>query len=199
MEPSAPLDKRGDDALVEATSRDDHEAFRVLVERWGPRVRAFLQRALASRRDAEDLTQETFLRVYRGAARYRPEGHFSAWLFRIAGNLARQELRRRKLVALLLGEPAARPEDVFDSIPAPGTFDPESPLRAEEIRRALAWSLSRLPARQRLAVLLRYYEGMSTAEMARALGTSGRAAESLLARGTRSLRLHLRDRRPDRT
>ena len=193
MEPRAASDARGDDALVEAAGRGDRDAFRTLVERWGPRVGAFLQRTLASRRDAEDLTQETFLRVYRAAPRYRAEGHFPAWLFRIAGNLARQELRRRRLVSLLLGEPAERPEEVFDSMPAPQSFHPESPLRADAIRRAVAAAMSRLPVRQRLAVLLRYYEEMPTTEIARALGTSPHAAESLLARGTRALRTLLRD------
>ena len=197
MEPSATLHGWGDDALVEAAGRGDREALRVLVERWGPRVRAFLQRALASSRDAEDLAQETFLRVHRAAPRYRSQGRFPAWLFRIAGNLARQELRRRKVVFLLLGEPASSPEEVFASLPAPPSFAPESALQAEELRRALAWAVSRLPARQRLAVLLRYYEEMSVAAIAEALGTSPHGAESLLARGTRTLRSLLKQHRQD--
>ena len=156
-------------------------------------MHAFLRRALASSSDADDLTQETFLRLWRAAPRYRPQGRFAAWLFRIAGNLARQELRRRKLRALLLGEAQWSLEDVVDSLPAPAQFDPESPLRADEIRRALAMALAKLPARQRLAVLLRFYEDMSTAEIAEALNTSVHAAESLLARGTRRLRVLLRE------
>ena len=195
MDPSVPLHEQGDDALVEAAGRGDREALRILVERWGPRVLAFLQRALASRRDAEDLAQETFLRVHRAAPRYRAQGRFSAWLFRIAGNLARQELRRRKVISLLLGEPASHPEEVFDSLPAPQSLAPESALQAEEVRRALTWAVSRLPARQRLAVLLRYYEDMPVSHIAAVLGTSPDAAESLLARGTRTLRLLLRDLR----
>ena len=159
MEPN-PLDPRGDDALVEATGRGDRAAFRTLVERWAPRVRSFLHRALGSRDDAEDLTQETFLRVYRAAPRYQALGHFPAWLFRIAGNLARAQLRRRRLVALVLGEPAERPDEALDALPAPRGFDPERPVHADEIRRAVAAALSRLPVRQRLAVLLRYYEEM---------------------------------------
>jgi RNA polymerase sigma-70 factor (ECF subfamily) len=192
VEPQVPLHERGDDALVAAAGRGEREALHVLVERWGRRVHAFLRRALASSHDADDLTQETFLRLWRAAPRYRAQGRFAAWLFRIAGNLARQEMRRRRLRALLLGETQTSMEDVLDSLPAPAAFDPESPLRAEEIRRALATALAKLPARQRLAVLLRFYEEMSTAEIAAALGTSPRAAESLLARGTRRLRQLLR-------
>ena len=192
LEPGSGLD---DDALVTAIARGDRDALRVLLERWGPRVRAFLQRTLGSSRDAEDLTQETFLRVYRAAERYRPSGRFPAWLFRIAGNLARRELRRRKLIALVLGEPATRPEEIFASLPASSAFDPESPLRDAEIRRALATALARLPARQRMAVLLRFYEEMPVADIATALGIGTRAAESLLARATRTLRASLQDQR----
>jgi len=192
VEPPSALHELGDDALVAAAGRGERGALHVLVQRWGTRVHAFLRRALASSSDADDLTQETFLRVWRAAPRYEARGRFAPWLFRIAGNLARQELRRRKLRSLLLGETPLSLEDAVDSLPAPAAFDPEAPLRASEIRRALAAALARLPTRQRLAVLLRFYEEMSTAEIAAALGTSPRAAESLLARGTRRLRQLLR-------
>jgi len=193
VDPGSDADRLDDDALVAAIGSGDRDALRLLLERWGPRVRAFLQRTLGSTRDAEDLTQETFVRIYGAAARYRPSGRFPAWLFRIAGNLARRELRRRKLIALVLGEPATRPEEIFASLPASGAFDPESPLRDAEIRRAMAAALARLPERQRMAVLLRFYEEMPVADIASALGIGTRAAESLLARATRTLRKLLQD------
>ena len=133
VDPGSDADRLDDDALVAAIGSGDRDALRLLLERWGPRVRAFLQRTLGSTRDAEDLTQETFVRIYGAAARYRPSGRFPAWLFRIAGNLARRELRRRKLIALVLGEPATRPEEIFASLPASGAFDPESPLRDADL------------------------------------------------------------------
>ncbi len=193
VDPGSDAGRLDDDALVVAIGRGDRDALRVLLERWGPRVRAFLQRTLGSTRDAEDLTQETFVRVYGAATRYRPSGRFPAWLFRIAGNLARRELRRRKLIALVLGEPDTRPEEIFASLPTSGSFDPESPLRDAEIRRAMASALARLPERQRMAVLLRFYEEMPVADIATALGIGTRAAESLLSRATRTLRALLQD------
>ena len=76
----------------------EEAAFRLLVERWERQVHAFHWRMTGSREEAEDLTQDTFLKVHAHAGGYRPEGRFQSWLFRIAGNLARSWARRRKIV-----------------------------------------------------------------------------------------------------
>jgi RNA polymerase sigma-70 factor (ECF subfamily) len=184
MQPGIPDD---DDALMGAAAGGDAAAFRLLVDRWSPRVQAFAARALGRRADGEDLAQETFVRVHRAAPRYRAEGRFAAWLFRIAGNLVRQELRRRGLRAWLQGG-GADDEAVLESLPAPPRFDPDGPLRDAETRAALARALARLPVRQRLAVLLRHFEALPMRDVAAALGTSEHAAESLVARGLAALR-----------
>jgi RNA polymerase sigma factor (sigma-70 family) len=77
---------------------------------------------------------------------------------------------------------------MLSSLPAPRHFAPDGPLADAEIRAALARALSRLPERQRLAVLLRFEEGLSVRDAAAALGVSEHACESLLARGTAALR-----------
>ena len=87
-----------DDALMVRTAQGEEAAFRLLVQRWEADVRAFLIHMLRSPEEAEDLTQDTFVKVFRQAGRYRTEGLFKSWLFRIAGNLARSRLRRRKVV-----------------------------------------------------------------------------------------------------
>jgi RNA polymerase sigma-70 factor (ECF subfamily) len=166
------------------------------MERWWPRVFAFLVRALSHRSDAEDLAQETFLRAYRAAPRYAPEGRFAAWLFRIAGNLARAEMRRRRVRGWLLGAGAMRDDAILESLPAPRAFDSDGPLADAEIRLALARALAQLPDRQRLAVLLRYFEDLRMSDVAAALGMRERAAESLVSRGTASLRRALAAHRP---
>lgn len=180
-----------DDTLMVSTARGDSDAFRILMERWWPRVFAFLARALSHRADAEDLAQETFVRVYRAAPRYVPGGRFAAWLFRIAGNLARAEMRRRRVRGWLLGAGAPGDEMVLESLPASHDFDADGLLANAEVRVALARALARLPERQRLAILLRHFEDMRMRNVALALGISERAAESLVARGTASLRRDL--------
>jgi RNA polymerase sigma-70 factor, ECF subfamily len=191
MTPAEQVSDRDDDALMAATAAGDAQAFRILVERWSPRVQAFLVRVLAQRADAEDLTQETFVRVYRASARYAGEGRFAAWLFRIAGNLARGELRRRRVRGWFLGTPAVDDETVLASLPAPRHFEADGPLQDGDTRTALARALARLPERQRLAVVLRYFEDLSVRDTAAALGTSEHAAESLLARAMANLRRRL--------
>ena len=196
MPPEHPPQGRDDDALMVATARGDEAAFRMLVERWSPRLLAFLTRALGRRADAEDLTQETFLRIYRAAPRYQPTGRFAPWLFRIGGNLARAELRRRKVRGWLLGTSEPSAEEILSSLPSPPCFDADGPLHDAETRAALATALAGLPERQRLAVLLHYFEGMKLRLVAAALGTSEHAAESLVARGATALRRDLRAHRP---
>jgi len=180
-----------DDVLMTATAQGDAVAFRVLVERWSPRVLAFTTRVLARRDDAEDVTQETFVRALRAAPRYVPQGRFAGWLFRIAGNLTRAELRRRRVRGWLLGRSEVDPDAVLASLPAPRHFDADGPLQAAETRAALAIALARLPERQRIAVLLHHLEGLPVRDVAQALGTGEHAAESLLARGMAALRRSL--------
>lgn len=188
---------RGDDELVAATAAGDAAAFRLLVERWSPRLLGFATRMLGRRDDAEDVVQETLARAFRAAPRYVAQGNFAAWLFRIAGNLARQELRRRKVRSWLLGTNTVSDADFVESLPAPRCFDPDGPLRDAETRASLARALARLPDRQRQAVLLRHVEGLSLREVAAALGASEHAAESLLARGVAGLRRGLRSDAPE--
>jgi RNA polymerase sigma factor (sigma-70 family) len=87
-----------DDDLMMQGAQGDEEALRLLVERWEKPVFAFLERMVGSKEEAQDLGQETFLRMCRHAARYEPSGKFKSWLFRIAGNVARSRLRHKKIL-----------------------------------------------------------------------------------------------------
>jgi len=169
-----------DDELVARGADGDEEAFRILVDRWEQPVFAFLNRMLGSAEEAQDLTQETFLRVVRGAAKYRASGQFRSWLFRIAGNQARSRLRRRKIVRWVTFD--ARAHDVPDERHA------ERELEREDTRTTVRAALARLPERQRQAVLLRQYQEMSYREIAEQLDTTVPAVESLLHRAMSALR-----------
>jgi RNA polymerase sigma-70 factor (ECF subfamily) len=187
MQPDPP-NALQDDALVAAAARGDAAAFRILVERYAPRLRAFAVRALGSRDDADDVVQETFVRAHRAAPRYVPAGRCAAWLFRIAGNLVRQELRRRRVRGWLVGRAPGDDAALLASLPAPRFFAADGPLHDAQARAALARALARLPERQRLAVLLRFFDELPVRDIADALAISEHAAESLLARGTATLR-----------
>ena len=95
-----------DDALMTLTAEGEETAFSLLVQRWEKDVLSFLIYMLGSVEEAEDLVQETFVQVFRKAGSYRAAGMFKSWLFRIAGNLARSRLRRRKILRWVSFDPA---------------------------------------------------------------------------------------------
>ncbi len=173
-----------DDQLMARTAEEDTEAFRCLVQQWEQPVFAFLYHMVGSREDAEDLTQETFVRVYTWANRYRPTGRFKSWLFRIAGNLARSSLRRRRLLRWIRFDANAHDR------PDPGPR-PDAVLATKQRQAAVRAALARLPGRQRQAVILRRYQELSYEEIAETLGTTVAAVESLLQRAAANLRLSL--------
>ena len=165
----------------------DREAFAVLVERHLGAIHAFNHRFTRNAEDAADLTQETFLRVWKSARSWRPgRVRFTTWLYRIARNQCIDFSRRRR----------AQPrrddgEEVdVDSLEsaAPG---PETGSDNAELRRALERGLTALPERQRTALLL-CHRGMSNRDAAAVLEVSVEALESLLARARRTLRVELR-------
>jgi RNA polymerase sigma-70 factor (ECF subfamily) len=174
-----------DDELMIRGAGGDDDAFRVLVERWQGRILGFLVRSLGSEPEAEDVAQETFVRICRSAGTYRPEGRFASWLFRIAGNLARSRTRRRKILRFIRFDPTEH------EIPeAPRA---EQDLRRRELREALGQALDRLPERQREAFVLRYDAQLSHADIAGELGTTVSAVETLLHRAKLALRGQLGD------
>jgi len=180
-----------DDDLMASTAAGDEGAFRLLVERWERPVFAFLARMVGSREEAQDLAQETFLRVYAGARRYRSRGTFRSWLFRVAGNLARSRLRRRKIIQWVTFDSAAHER------PAAGD-PPDRAVERAERRDAVRHAIGALPARQREAVVLRRYENLSYKEIADAMGITVPAVESLLQRAMKGLRERLAGKAGDR-
>jgi RNA polymerase sigma-70 factor (ECF subfamily) len=134
--------------------------------------------------EAEDLSQDTFVKVFGQADRYRPEGKFHGWLFRIAGNLARSRLRRRKLVGWLRFDPVVHDRGA-------GGPGPDDDLAAAERARAVRAALARLPERQRAAVTLHRYQGLKYREIAEVLDTTLPGVESLIQRALAALRRDL--------
>jgi len=173
-----------DDTLMVMTARGEEAAFRLLVSRWEQPVFAFLLNMTGSREDAQDLAQETFLRVYEQASRYRAQGRFRSWLFRIAGNQARSWLRRRKILRWVRFDTSRH--DRRD-----GSRLPDEVLAGKESAGVVRAALQRLPLRQRQAVILRRYQELNYQEIATVLDTTVSAVESLLQRAAAGLRSQL--------
>ncbi len=173
-----------DDRLMVAAARGNTEAFRRLVSRWEQSLFAFLYHMVGSTEDAEDIAQETFLRVHAQAAKYQPAGKFQSWFFRIAGNLARSHLRRRRVLRWLRFD-----ADRHDR-PDPSPW-PDERLAAQQLQEEVRIALAALPVRQRQAMVLRRYQGLSYREVATILDTTPAAVESLLQRAATALRRSL--------
>ena len=166
-----------------ALARGDMDALGQLVRRHQDKALALAYRLLGRWDLAEDIAQEAFLRVHRAAKRYRPDAKFTTWLYRIVVNLCLDQKRRAKLAPAALGDQGPEPSV------APAADRLEARERAERVRCAL----DALPERQRTAVVLHRYQGLSHREVAEATGWSESAVESLLVRAYARLRQELAD------
>jgi len=173
--------------------RDDNApAFEELVLRYQSRLLTILEHAVGSREQAEDLTQDVFLRVYRARKTYRPEAKFSTWLFRIANNVASNSRRssRRRRETQLTGSPADDfgPPALEEFAAAASGWMPTKRLDRTERAEVVRLALNFLNERQRMAILLSKFEGMSYDDIAQTMGLSVQATKSLLSRARESLR-----------
>ncbi len=178
--------QRDDDTLLRAYAAGDAVAARALTLRHGPRILALARRMLGDAAEAEDVVQEAMLRLWRGAADWRPgEAGVGAWLHRVATNLCLDRLRRRRTVTGELPDRAGEGASVLAGL-----------ARADRAA-ALHAALATLPERQRAAIVLRHLEELGNPEIAARLGVSVEAVESLLARGRRALAAQLVPQRAD--
>ena len=148
---------------------------------------------------AEDLAQETFVKVLNGIRSYRPEFKFSSWIFKIANNAAIDHLRRKNLDTLSLdGSPlAATPEEADATALQVGSRG-ESPLdevEARELGSAIERAIARLRPEYRSCILLRHVEGYSYEEIAEVLDLPLGTVKTYIHRARNELRQHLEDRR----
>lgn len=175
-----------DSALLARYARGDAAAAQVLTVRLVPRVMAQAYKMLGDRAEAEDVAQEALVRLWRIAPDWREgEAQVSTWLYRVVANLCTDRLRKRKRAAVPLDD-VADPADPGPSV--------ETRMQDAARRDALRAALATLPERQRLAVMLRHFEGATNPEIAERLGVSIEAVESLTARGKRALAKVLKGR-----
>ncbi len=183
-----------DGELMAGIAGGDERAFETLLRRRQGRVLNLIYRTVGDRAKAEDLTQEVFLRVWRASGDYEPKATLTTWIYRIAVNLCLDALKsaRRRPSFLQQEDSNDNPDETNAALY--GSYGGRSPeellLAAEESRRIFA-ALDSLPAKQRLAVVLKKFDGLSYEEISRVMGCSVSAVESLLVRATRTLREEL--------
>ena len=153
----APMSPRSDAELLAASGRGDAAALDDLIARHERTALAVAWRFLGDRHEAEDVAQEAFLRIFEAARRHVPAASFTTYLYSVVSRLCMDRARRRRSIC---------PDEPPEPEPAPPADDVAS---ARERDRAVRAALDRLPARQRMAVVLRHFEGLDYAGVAAAM------------------------------
>lgn len=178
-----------DACLMDRVRSGDRTAFSQLVDRHKDAMVNYLTRLTGCRDRAEDVAQDTFIRLHASADRYREEGRFSGYLYRIATNLVRQEERRNKrwrLLRPMLAPAASNGANGHHVAP-----EAQARLLRREIHEQLSRAVAGLPLRFRVPIVLRDIEGWSYADIARLTGWREGTVKSRLSRGRQHLRTEL--------
>lgn len=181
-----------DEQLLADVREGSETAFRLLLERHQNRVFNVVAGFLPIRQDAEDVSQEVFMEIWRSAGQFRQEARVSTWIYRVAVSKALQALRHRTRTkragffrALFgLDHPEAQQK-------ASAIVPPDLNMENKERWQILHQNLAKLPESQRTALVLQKIEGLGQSEIAAVLGLSVGAVEGLLARAKDNLRQHL--------
>jgi RNA polymerase sigma-70 factor (ECF subfamily) len=190
-----------DDELMERYQKGDESAFTLLVRRHQQPLINFIARFINDRNSAEDLAQETFIRVFKAAHRYKPgRAHFKTWMYHIAKNLCKNELRNRERrdkhrvdnVIDIRNDSNGDSEeiDLIANTPANQAFQPEVALERKELRNAIQKAIAELPEQYRLPLVLRDLQGLSYEEIGEVLELRSGTTKSRINRA----RLMLKDK-----
>lgn len=181
-----------DSSLMIAFKNGDENAFTELLRKYEKPLVNFIYRYTFDLAASEDIAQEAFLRVYRAAPRYEPRARFSTWLYGIAAHLCLdyKKARRRDLTegARRIGAPSRPGEEDVSEFPDPCSPAPDVSAEKAAVSEKIKACLLSLPENQRLAVILKEYEGRSYQEIAEILKTSVPSVESLIFRARQTLK-----------
>jgi len=201
-----------DNEAIQQVRSGDMDGLRVLYDRHRGRIYQLGCRYLGDASEAEDLVQQVFIKAHDNAAKFRGEAQVSTWLYRIAVNAALERRRRRRTVGIEdvhpLGSDALAPTANLDAEVRSGwghrpamagidfDADPELATERRSIQARVDEALEELSPTQRLAFVLRHWEGMSIREIAEVLGAAEGTVKSHLFRAVRTLRVELVDLTP---
>jgi RNA polymerase sigma-70 factor (ECF subfamily) len=187
-----------DDDLMMRCARGSDDAFRVLVERYSARVLNLIARWVGDRDRAEDLTQEVFVRVFRHRRNYRRTGRFSSWLYTIAVNIARNEIRlrnRRGATVAIDGVTGTNESGTIQLEDANRRTDRDA--QQNEIGRVVRRAIQDLPRHHREVLILRDLQDLKYEEIADVLGIPGGTVRSRINRARLALRKRLGELLPE--
>ena len=186
-----------DDELMERYRAGDEDAFTLLVRRHQQPLINFIARYINDRDSAEDLAQETFIRIFKASRRYKPgQAHFKTWMYHIASNLCKNELRNRgrrnryRVDNVVEGNGDSEQIDLIENAPADAASQPEVALERKELHDAIQRAIAELPEQYRMPLILRDLQGLSYDEISDALELRSGTTKSRINRA----RLMLKDK-----
>ncbi len=195
------LREKTDQEVVALAKEGSEEAYRELIRRYERPVFSLVFRMVRNRELAEDLSQETFIKVLNAVQTYRPEFKFSSWVFKIANNAAIDHLRKRELDTLSLeGSPHADTPELVEATALQIGERGESQLQEVENRElggTIERAISRLRPEYRSCILLRHVEGRTYEEIAEMLNLPLGTVKTYIHRARNELRILLRDVRDE--
>ena len=180
--------------LTEELKKGDLKSFRILVDEHQKKVLNTCYRFVRSREDAEDLTQEVFIEVYKSISSFRGESKISTWIYRIAVTKSLDFIRRKKRkkrFAILKSTFSG--DTIEEDIPDNQNLNPGGKIEEQERIRILNEALGSLPENQRTAFTLSKYDEMSYKEIAEILNTTVSSVESLIHRAKQNLKKRLQN------
>jgi RNA polymerase sigma-70 factor (ECF subfamily) len=177
-----------DAEAAEQARKGDGSAFRVLVERHSRALFRLAYRMTGNQQDAEDLVQDTFLRAYKQLEKFDQRSAFSTWLYRICANCSLDLIRSRK--SRREQQPAIKDGDSLNWLDRIATSlpSPERLTQSGQIADLLEPAMNQLTESERIAFVLRHFEGCDIEEIARALGVQNNAAKHSVFRAVQKLR-----------
>jgi len=178
--------------LVERARQGEKDAFRELVERYKKRIYSLSRDLTGNHHDAEDLSQEVFIKAYRSLKDFRGEAQFSSWLYRITVNTSISQRRKKSYTALILHDPEEndRSENPGQAVLAAGQ-DPERSAEAGLMQIHIDAALQQLAPREKSIFVLRHYHDLPLKEIAETLNISLGSVKSLHFRAIKRLQKEL--------
>lgn len=179
-----------DEDLMIECGKGDMSAFELLVRRYQDPLVNYIHLTIHDYHRAEDIAQETFLRVLKSAKRYEPTASFKSWLYTIATNLSRNEIRNRiRRNTYFLEDMVDENEDVYHSaFMADSRYQPDILYEKKERQQLIKKALNQLPENQRLALTLVTYQELTYEEIAEILNCSIGAVKSLIHRARQNMK-----------
>jgi RNA polymerase sigma-70 factor (ECF subfamily) len=176
-----------DQRLVEKACAGETAAFRKLVERYQKQVYYLARDMTGNHQDAEDLSQDVFIKAYRSLDRFRGDAKFSSWLYRITVNTCIDKSRKKTLKSMQLEENMDDMHSTTNDTPRQGFPDPEKTTEASLIRLHIETALQKLTDKERTVFVLRHYRSLKLNEIAEILEVNTGTVKSTLFRAIQKL------------